>query len=233
MYDMKYNGKYAQELGLKIASRPNIPTPKREYKTVKIEGRDGDLHIDKGTYEDIEISIEFGYMIQDFSEWCALTREIKKWLCKVATDNKLILSDDAEFFYKVKSIESDEIQRIYRRTGKIKVTFVCDPYIYLNDGEIEIPISNSIYNAFEVCKPVYKITGEGVLTLTVNGKSATINVGQNLTIDTNLKLCYRDGATQNTAMTGDFNDLVFKEGENALTYTSGFNITVIPNWRAL
>lgn len=90
------------------------------------------------------------------------------------------------------------------------------------------------YHAGEESHPVYKILGEGVCTLTVNGKTMTANVGQNLTIDTDRQLAYRsDGTLNNTAVTGNYEDLVLVEGDNKVTITDGFDLKVIPYWRYL
>lgn len=48
-----YNGESCKDVGLSVISRPTIPVPEREYDTIKVEGRDGELHRDKKTYKDI------------------------------------------------------------------------------------------------------------------------------------------------------------------------------------
>ena len=113
--------------------------------------------------------------------------------------------------------------------------FTVWPGTYLTDGMQEQTISGSrIDNQFDFCKPIYKISGEGVCTLSVNGKSMTANIGQNLTIDTELMLAYRtDGTLMTTSVNGDYEDLWLSEGENTVTITNGFTLTVIPRWRIL
>lgn len=93
-------------------------------------------------------------------------------------------------------------------------------------------IDKVLYNRYFLSHPVYKITGEGVCTLTVNGKTMVANVGQNLTIDTERKLSYRlDNTIMNTSVTGDYDDLYLLKGKNSIAITSGFRLKVIPNWR--
>lgn len=73
-----------------------------------------------------------------------------------------------------------------------------------------------------------------MLTLTVNGKKVTANVGQNLTIDTELMMAYReDGTIQNTALTGDYEELFLQPGDNTITFSSGFIVSIVPRWRIL
>ena len=71
-------------------------------------------------------------------------------------------------------------------------------------------------------------------TLTENEKSMTANIGQNITINTDVMLAYReDGTLQNTSVTGDYENLYLAEGDNTISVTDGFKLTVIPNWREL
>ena len=59
-------------------------------------------------------------------------------------------------------------------------------------------------------------------------------VGQNLTIDTDLMIAYRmDGDINNIAVTGNYEDLWLQEGENTISITSGYDLSIIPNWRTL
>ena len=85
-----------------------------------------------------------------------------------------------------------------------------------------------------ICHPIYKISGNGTCILTVNGKNMSATVGQNLTIDTDLMIAYRtDGDINNIAVTGNYEDLWLQEGENTISITSGYDLSIIPNWRTL
>ena len=68
----------------------------------------------------------------------------------------------------------------------------------------------------------------------MNGNEFVAEVGQNVTIDTDLMLAYRqDGRMMNTSVTGDYQELYLKEGDNTIEITEGFGLKVIPNWRCL
>ena len=68
--------------------------------------------------------------------------------------------------------------------------------------------------------------------LEVNGNRMTANVGQNLMIDTDRMVTYRqDGTLQNTAVSGKYEDLYLKEGEIHIEISAGFDLKIIPNWR--
>ncbi len=216
---------------VQIARRPDIPAPVRRTEFITISGRDGTLVMSDGAYDDIDIPIEMNFLISDES-WGNRFRKTKQWL--LSGGKKLILSDDASVFYRVKDVRIEDMERTVRRSGQFTCHFICEPHTYIVGGQREYKIEDVRFNPYLLCKPIYKFTGEGMCTLTVNGKSMKANVGQNLTVDTEMMLAYRsDGTLNNTEVMGDYEDLYLQSGENSIYVTGGFNLKIIPNWRCL
>lgn len=236
MYWIEFNGKTNTELGVMVSTRPSVPPPSPRGEYVQIAGRDGSLLVNDvlyGTkdtsYENIQIDVEMNYVRQPHKV-AETFRAVKSW---IKGGGKLKLSDDVSVFYKVKGASITDNSRRTKFGSDIVASFICDPYTYMDSGTEPIA-AGTFNNPFDTSHPIYKITGEGVCTLTVNGKSIRANVGQNLTIDTDLFLAYRsDGALRNTALTGDYNDLWLPNGSNTVSITSGFSLSIIPNWRML
>lgn len=232
MYDITYNGIAAVEYGVRVIERPDIPAAKKQITEIEIPGRDGVLIETDGTYDDIEIKVSLNYMTEK-ELWAQVYRDIKRWLL---SDGKreLQFSDDLDYFYKVKHVEVGESSRISKCIGVITPTFLCEPFSYLISGKYEHDLEEVLYNPYHTAHPIYKIAGEGVCTLTVNGKEITANVGQNLTVNTELMLAYReDGTIMNTSVSGDYQDLYLQSGENEVSISAGVELKVIPNWRCL
>lgn len=233
MYGIQYNGLKDTDIGVLVVSRPSVPAPEPKVTTWNIAGRDGSLYSSDDFYDDIQIFVELNFMAP-VNEWAARARQIKQWLLDRKKDKRLYLSDDMSFFYKVKNVSVGEITRSSKRIGNLTPMFTCDPYMYLSTGENDYSADEVKQNPYMTSHPVYRITGDGMCTLTVNGNEMTANVGQNLTIDTDLMMAYRqDGTLQNTAITGDYEDLYLLPGENVISITSGFNLSVSPKWRTL
>lgn len=231
-YDLEYAGDRAAEHNIKIMKRPGIPAPVADYTEVHIPGRDGNLYIDEKTVEDIEIRVEMNYMC-DHREWFEHWREAKEWLMQKGP-NRLRFGDDPEYFYHVKKVELSEAERVCREIGRFSAVFICNGYQYLLSGQRAYALGDVIDNPYCVTHPVYLVEGEGTCTITVNGKTFTAIVGQNVTIDTDRMISYRsDGVLVNTTVTGDYTDLYLKHGKNTLAATGGFNVQVIPGWRRL
>lgn len=230
-YFIVYNNQTNLDANVLIQTRPSRPSPSIEYEEIEIPGGDM-VYKDKG-YKDIEIPIYFNFASKNKNDWDSDFRKIKKWLLS-KIDNKLIFSDDLNYFYKVKRLSIETPERVLKRIGRFIVLFICEPYSYYTEGYKDIELSSSIYNHGILTKPIYKITGEGLLTIKVNGSNIKANVGQRLIIDTNLGLCYRnDNSINNVALSGAYEDLWLKEGTNTFEWSSGFEIKIMPNWRCL
>ena len=230
MYNILYKGVNCSRFGIIPARRPSVPAPEIRVTETEIPGRDGVLVETDGCYGTITIPVEFNYLVPP-EKWMDAYRKAKRWL---TGSGWLVLEDDQDYMYKVLYVKITDTERTSRRIGNFTAEFTCDPYAYLVSGQQEHSVTDVLYNPYMLSHPVYKITGEGVCALTVNGNTMSANVGQNITIDTELMIAYReDGTMQNTEVTGDYEKLYLQEGENTITVTSGFEVTVQPNWREL
>lgn len=207
-----------------------MPAGKEEVEYITIAGRDSPLAVKTGERKNVEITLSCGFR-ENKNDWNAKAREIRKWL---DGEGELSFTDSPESFWKVKSVELDAFTRTIKKLGNFDITFICAPFEYIKEGKKEKEIQEAKYNPYDMSKPIYKITGNGSCTLTVNEKTMKATVGQNLTVDTDRMLSYReDGTMMNTSVTGDYEDLYLKPGENEISITSGFELVIIPNWRCL
>lgn len=223
-YFILYNDKTNLDVNLLVVDRPSKPSPVMEYEEVKVPAGKT-LYREKG-YDDVEIIISFNFLSKN--SWDKDFRNIKKWLLS-KVNNKLKFSDDLEVYYKVNKVTINTPERIMKKLGRFEVIFTCEPYIYIDEEETEL--STVLYNSCLTSRPIYRIVGEGYLTLTINNKVIKANVGQELIIDTDKGLCYRKGIIDNVALDGKYKDMYLVEGKNIFSWTNGFKIYILPNWR--
>ena len=229
MFYIEYNNQKNTDFGVAVTTRPSIPAPEPRGDYVQIAGRDGELLIKDGTYENIVIDVSMNF-VRPPVKIAESYRSLKRWL---RGGGILRMGDDVDVFYKVKQASIVQYARHTKFGSDVTAEFVCDPYTYYDSGLLPIT-GGTIYNPYDTAHPVYKITGEGMCTITANDKSITANVGQNLTIDTDLLIAYReDGTLQNTAITGDYDFLWLDYGQNQVSITNDFDLKIIPNWRSL
>ena len=230
MYNLSFKGENCAQYSIIPVRRPSVPAPEMRVEETEIPGMDGTLTEIDGTYENIVIPVEFNFLVPP-DQWMDAYRKAKRWLTGTG---ELILGDDQEYYYKVLFCNITSTERASRRLGNFEVEFTCFPYAFLVSGKNEYSVSEVKYNPYMTSHPIYKITGSGSCGLTVNGNTMDITVNQDITIDTDRMIAYNSEMTnQSTLISGYYEDLYLQEGQNKISITSGFNLTVIPNWRTL
>lgn len=232
MFDILYNGASGRDHGVAVAERPVIPSPERRYTAYEIAGRDGSLFEFDGTFEDIEIELEMNFVSERREDWSQRLSEIRRWLLGDG-DRRLRFSDSPGTFYRVRRVTLTDTRRSLRRAGELTAVFLCDPYLYFLSGTYAYSKEEVLFNPYERARPVYLISGNGKCTLTVNGNPMTATVTQRLTVDTDRFTAFRDNASMNTVVTGNYEDAHLLPGQNTISLTDGFTLSVIPNWRTL
>lgn len=229
LYDVEFNGHTAESMNMEIVRRPDIPSPQMRYSAYTIPGRDGVLYENDGTIEDIDIQIEFNFISRP-EKWAETLAKARSWL--LPSTGKLILGDDTDFFYLVKKIELGAAERPCHEIGKFTATFTCDGYRYYRTGEHEY--KDVSFNPGIIAHPIYIIRGNGNCTLSVNEKEMEMIVQENIIIDTDLMMAYREGGTLvNTSVSGWYEDMYLKPGENTVSISNGFDLKIRPRWRCL
>lgn len=227
MYWIDFNGHRNRDFGIEVVSRPSIPAPEIRGEYVSVAGQDGSLLITDGAYENIAIDVPMNVVNRPY--WLGDNyRRAKAWL---RGSGPLRFFDDTSVYYRVKHAGVMDNQR-FRRGQKFTASFICDPYAYLESGLHTIS-AGEITNPGDIALPKYRLTGNGEVTLVVNGHSVTADVSGALTIDRDLMIAYTDDKTVvNTATSGDFIPLSLQPGLNEVEVIGG-DVSIIPNWRML
>lgn len=234
-YDLEYikdsgEGNTGRFYGLIMEEYPKIPAAELVYNEYEIPGRNGELVQSKGRKNNITIPVPLTQLvpIEDQREYQEYIRNIRKWL---QGPGWLKFSDALDRSYRVLKIQHGTNERKTPIYGKITPSFLCLPYEYLDSGKIEYTASELTYNGYDTCHPKYIITGEKQGTIIINGYAVKINVAQNLTIDTELQITYRqDGTMSNSAITGDYEKMYLPTGDVTITASSGLDVKVVPRW---
>ena len=220
---IEYNGETSEDHWCFLNDYPEFSGGSKQYNTYAVPGMDGELVETNDYLSNLQINCTFSIISKTFMD---NVRNIRSWLTGTG---ELIISDSPDVFYKVWKIEYGDIAREIRKFGTFTVSFVCTPFEFLKDGQI--PVSSVAFNPADKAKPIYTITGEGLCTLTVNGYEFTANIGQEAVINSERQLSYKnDGQSINTDVTGDYEKLWLPHGENTVTVSSGFSLSVVPQW---
>ena len=168
-----YNNHASYEFGLIVTGLRTYGAPNRRVETVHVRGRNGDLLIDEGTFDNIIVSYDIA-VVQDFE---VNARAIAQWLLADGGYHDLwdTYNDDlmrrATYFNAIDfDVES------LRKQGKATINFYAKPQRFLTSGNnvTTFTSSGTITNPTSFAsKPLLRVYGTG--TLIVNGYVITVN----------------------------------------------------------
>ena len=189
---------------LGIKKLPSIFKAEKDISFIEIEGRDGFLTQDLGSYRSIVKTVEC--IITDLTQ----IDYICSWL---TGSGEVTFSNEPTRKYKAtikNQIEFTQLVSTYDY-HKFIIQFECQPKKFsLTNNVITLTIPGTISNSGTAnSNPIIKVFGTGAIMLTVNGTIINLtNVVEYVTIDSYLVDCYKDTVLKNTDMSGEFPQLV-------------------------
>lgn len=144
------------DFGLITTKTPSIPMPQRRVTNVEIQGMNGTLTQDDGTYDDITITVDFS-VISDNIPLAA--QQIKAWLA--GGQGKLIISSDSDYYYVAEVVNKFDIAQSIMTLGEFTVVFNAKPFKKSLDDINYVILDNCISRSGSVINPLqaYNFTG--------------------------------------------------------------------------
>jgi phage-related protein len=216
------NGRSSLDFGVGIHGNDVYNAPKRSTESISVPGRNGDLIIDNGRYENISVTYHC-YIISDFRN------NIDNFRAFLMANPGYCRIEDTfhpeEYRIGRVSKELDVDVKGKSRAGEFDLTFDMKPQRYLKAGEEWISPDSVIYNpTLFNAKPLIK-AGKGTLTI----GDYTITVANDcpvneIYLDCDLMNAYNGTTNLNNYVSGTFPELV--PGANAITG----NFEIQPRW---
>lgn len=230
-----FNGYQAEELGFIVVEGSPEILSQEDYEVVEVEGRNGSLIINKGTYPDINRTFTItaiDYIDDENIE--DMINNIKKWFFDI-TDNRLFFAFSNKYNIVKKVIFDEDIRTSFEEFGDFQVTFLCEPFYYAVEENLVIekePGGPDVTYEFDnngdfESYPHMKIYGSGDIEFKLNNESIKIdNVSSFVVIDTKLFLCLdSSGNNKSDDLLVDFPTI--QRGKNTITVASDQTITKI------
>jgi len=239
MHTFTFNGKSTEDFNVRVSGEATWGKPAPIYERVTVPGRNGEIVIHTGAYENVPIQYRCG-IVKDFDEnYAAFVNYL------LSSKGYLKLQDTYHPEYyrlaMVESIDAPSMERRYK-AGEFAVTFSCKPQTYLASGDTPITVTSaysstttkSITNPtlFDA-KPLIRVYGTGVFGIA--GSTITITSANSYTdIDCETQNAYKDtGATNcngNIQLSGDAFP-TFPAGTHSITLYSGITQVIFtPRW---
>lgn len=232
-----FNGNSSLDYGIQVEKPPDHSMPEKDYEIIHIPGKNGDLILDKGSYQNVDRSynIAVGTEISNF-----ITEAIKavSWLHSASGYARLEDSYEPDYYRMASYIESATLANILQRAGRATVTFNCKPQCYLKDGENVLTFSENstlvnptIYTAL----PEITVYCDGDGVLRIGEHTITLSsIDGHITINSEIQDAYKgtENCNSSVALSSGYPMLIL--GENEIAFSGDItSVDIIPNWWTL
>jgi phage-related protein len=248
----EYNGKDSRDYGLFIKDKTAFDRPSRNIDLIPIPGRDGNLIIDNGGYQNLNVKYNMRLVVDNITgdeqaDFEAFYNRAAVFLNQTADYYKLKDSYNPTFYRKACLTSAIATKQLNPLIADFDVTFSCKPYKYYLSGEekitVDTPPPETIVNKTNATSlPLFRVYSnytynpqvETTHRFYVNGKAYVIkNINNYVDIDSYMMNVFKGSKPKNNNYESlDFP--AFKPGNNTVQISSGVSkIEIIPRWRSL
>ena len=233
-----FNGIPSTNYGIHVEKPPVYAIPERDYEVVHIPGRNGDLVIDSGSYQNVTraYDISVGEIDGNFTH---LASGVSEWLHSASGYARLEDTYEPDYYRLAYYVADAEMENLFHQAGKMSVEFNCKPARFLKAGEraVTFTTAGSLRNpTFQKSFPKIIVTVSGSGSLSIGGQTVTISGlsgSTRMAIDSELQDVYAEGSMTNLNSKVSFSDgfPLLIPGVNTITFTGSISLVeVIPRW---
>ena len=170
-----FDGESSKDYGIYITGSAVYNAPVRDVEMISIPGRNGSFALDRGRFENIEVTYPAGIYAETESDFAQGISDFRNFLA--SRQGYVELSDDYNLGeYRLAVYKSGlDVSPEQLRAGEFEITFECKPQRFLTSGETEETIANggTITNPtlFDA-RPLLEVWGTG--TIEFGGQSVTV-----------------------------------------------------------
>lgn len=139
-----FNGLSSEDFGFKVWQPPDYQIPEKEYETIHIPGRDGDLVIDKESFKNTLRSYVVSFGKTDRKDFTLLANKLSEWLNSAHGYARLEDSYEPEYYRQALYQKTISIKNVYEQAGCVTIEFNCKPQRFLKSGDNVIRIEKQI-----------------------------------------------------------------------------------------
>lgn len=252
-HDIFFNGKSLADYGVHVSGDGTFNSPEKDFETVEVPGRNGDLHIFNERFKNVDLTYK-AFIIGDnypsnygkdnyddarsdkAIDFRARIRSLRAWLMY---PNGYVRLEDTYHpdEYRMALFKGPlETEAVLLQAGEFDLTFNCMPQRFLKSGEFAIEFSTNatLFNpSLFTSRPFVRVYGKGELV--IGNQSITISndyPNSYIDIDCDIQDAYYESTNCNkyvTLVDGEFFKLGV--GETDITLGSGISkIELIPRW---
>lgn len=229
-----FNGISSDEIGIVVETPPDYEIAQRDYETVSVPGRSGDLIIDKGGYLNVDRTYQIA-IGEENGNFAVLASKMAEWLNSGYGYKRLEDTYEPDFYMMATMMDPGSIVNILQQAGRTTVTFNRKPQRFYKYGEFPVVFESNgeLVNpsSFE-SEPIITVYGSGPGQIQIGNYAVYINaIGGEMVINSEIQEVYHGNINKNNQVTfmDSFPKLV--KGSNQIGFSGGVTkISVIPRW---
>ena len=223
-----------KDVGMIIEHYPSIILPNRSQDIQKVPGRNGDIVLTNGSFENYEQSYSAFLDAKNIGKLEQVMPKVVDWLLGHEGYQRLEDSYFPDVYRMAYYSGGSEFISLFNEYGEGTLTFNCAPEKYYKTGEWPITMSKNqvLMNPSSfTANPLILVNGSGSGTLTFNGSNVTItNIGTSVTIDVKLHKAYNGTTNRNNTINGMYENLRL-EKSTTITWSGGItSVDITPRW---
>lgn len=228
---LEINGVQLSDYGIFISGVGTYDAPERSVTAQSVPGRNGDLVIDNGRFENIKVTYP-AFILSDFANNIKAARNYLGSIKGYARIEDTYHPDEFRMGVYSSGLEVETSGHMSTQ-GKFSLVFNCKPQRFLTSGETPITVSSgaTVTNpTLFPSKPLIRVTGAG--TLSMGGVELTITGDQEYTdIDCDLMDCFNGSTNLNKYVSIDGDEFPeLAPGENIIVYDGPTAVQITPRW---
>ena len=231
-----FNGTSSQDLHALVQVAPDYEFPEKDYSITHVEGRNGDIVIDTGSWQNVTRTYNLAIDTRTIS-YAEVASKLVQWLHSASGYARLEDSYEPDFYRMAMYKDSGSITNIYSKAGQIEIQFNCKPQRYLKSGEmVDTFTGNTEYrNPTDFpSKPIIVIHGSGSGTVKIGDYTININrITDGMIVDCELQDTYFENTNCNSQVSiKEYPKII--AGNNNISMSGGVtSIEISPRWWTL
>jgi len=171
-----FGGIDSADFGIYIGGEGTFDAPKRDVEMISIPGRNGAFALDKGRFQNIEVTYSAFNHEPDLATFSAQLEGFRNAICSQKGYQRLTDTFHPDEYRMAAYIDGLEIKPIeYNTAATFDIKFNCKPQRYLTSGEEAIDVDSGDFitnpTLFEA-SPMLEVEGYG--TIVMGGQDITI-----------------------------------------------------------
>lgn len=244
-HDISFGGKLLSDFGVHVSGDGTYNSPEKDFETVEVPGRNGDLHISNERFKNVDLTYKAFVIGEELpsgsphKDFHFRMQELRAWLLYLDGYRRLEDTYHPDEYRYALYKGPLETEAILLQAGEFDLTFNCKPQRFLKVGDLPVIVKNGskIENpTLFTAKPNIRVYGKGTIVFTDadNFQTAlTVTANPHTYMDIDSEISDAHYGTENCNGYIAFSTLdfpVLKAGSTKITYSGFSKVELTPRW---